>query len=320
LKLSIKLNAVLEKLMPVITPFSLIMGVAFSSFFIKLQPLVPWLFALLTFSGSLGSGFKDIKNAAKNPLPFILSLSILHVLMPVIALGTGKVLFSGNPDIVTGMVLEFSVPAAVVSLIWVSIYKGNTALSLSILLIDTLLSPFITPLTIKLLLGSNVTIDSGDMIKDLIFMIAIPALLAASLNHFTKGMVKQTLSPRLAPVSKLCLMVVIMSNSSKAAPLFKSMTPKLFGVALTMLVLAALGLALGIIIARVLKLKHEDTVSLAYSAGLRNISAGAVIAAKYFSEAVIFPVMICTVFQQILASATGYALSRIFKSEESENN
>jgi len=237
LKLSIKLNAVLEKLMPVITPFSLIMGVAFSSFFIKLQPLVPWLFALLTFSGSLGSGFKDIKNAAKNPLPFILSLSILHVLMPVIALGTGKVLFSGNPDIVTGMVLEFSVPAAVVSLIWVSIYKGNTALSLSILLIDTLLSPFITPLTIKLLLGSNVTIDSGDMIKDLIFMIAIPALLAASLNHFTKGMVKQTLSPRLAPVSKLCLMVVIMSNSSKAAPLFKSMTPKLFGVALTMLAL-----------------------------------------------------------------------------------
>jgi predicted Na+-dependent transporter len=132
-----------------------------------------------------------------------------------------------------------------------------------------------------------------------------------SLNQYTKGEIKNTLSPKLAPFSKISLMLVVIINSSKAAPLFKAVTLKLFAVAITMLILAASGFVFGITAAKILKQKQAETVSLAFGSGMRNISAGAVIAAQYFPAEVLFPVMICTVFQQILAALTGFILRKI---------
>ena len=79
---------------------------------------------------------------------------------------------------ITGMVLEFSVPAAVISLMWVSIYNGNSPLSLSLVVIDTILAPFLIPAVLKLLVGSSVKMDTVGMMKELVFMIALPAVLA----------------------------------------------------------------------------------------------------------------------------------------------
>ena len=49
-------------------------------------------------------------------------------------------------------------------------------------------------------------------------------------------------------------------------------------------------------------------MSVMYGAGMRNISAGAVIAAEYFPGEVLFPVMIGTLFQQVLAATLGTLL------------
>ena len=49
----------------------------------------------------------------------------------------------------------------------------------------------------------------------------------------------------------------------------------------------------------------QSTVSMIYGSGMRNISAGAVIAGAYFPAEVLFPVMIGTLFQQILAAFYG---------------
>ena len=114
----------------------------------------------------------------KRPLPLILMLFVLHVLVPVIACGIGHLLFPGNANYITGMVLEFSVPTAVISLMWVSIYNGNSPLSLSLVVIDTILAPFLIPAALKILVGSSVKMDTMGMMKELVFMIALPAVLA----------------------------------------------------------------------------------------------------------------------------------------------
>lgn len=48
-----------------------------------------------------------------------------------------------------------------------------------------------------------------------------------------------------------------------------------------------------------------------YGSGMRNISAGAVIAGAYFPAETLFPVMIGTLFQQILAAFYGSMMRRI---------
>ena len=71
------------------------------------------------------------------------------------------------------------------------------------------------------------------------------------------------------------------------------------------------GYAIGWIIAILTRQNKEATVSMIYGSGMRNISAGAVIAGAYFPAETLFPVMIGTLFQQILAAFYGSMMRRV---------
>ena len=306
-----KFNSFMEKWMPFVTPVCLMVGVLFPEFAKHGVPYVTYVFAFMTFIGALKSRFLDIANVFKRPLPLILMFLVLHVLIPVTACGVGHLLFPKNINYITGIVLEFSVPVAVISLMWVSIYNGNSPLSLSLVVIDTILAPFLIPAVLKLLVGSSVKMDTVGMMKELVFMIALPAVLAMCLNEVSHGKVMETWPKKLAPFSKMCLIFVVTSNSSKVSPYMKHLNGERLEVAAAILALAAGGYAIGWIIAILTRQNKEATVSMIYGSGMRNISAGAVIAGAYFPAETLFPVMIGTLFQQILAAFYGSMMRRI---------
>ena len=137
-----KFNQFIEKWMALVTPACLLFGVLFPDVAKHGMPYVSLVFAFMTFTGALKSDFHDMARVLKRPFPLLACLGVLHVLLPVLACGLGHLLFPGNDDLITGMVLEFSVPTAVVGLMWVTIYGGNSPLSLSLVIADTLLAPF----------------------------------------------------------------------------------------------------------------------------------------------------------------------------------
>ncbi len=309
-------NRFIEKWMALVTPLCLIVGVLFPDQLSHILFLVPYVFAFMTFCGSLSSQFRDVKHVFQHPLPLIATLLIIHFVMPLLACIAGSLLFPQNPYFITGMVMEFVVPSAVVSVMWVSIYHGSTPFTLSVILIDTLLAPFLVPLSLRLFIGSNVQVDSWGMMQELLLMVAIPAIAAMALNQFSGGKMKRALSPKLAPFSKIALMVVVCANSSKVSPFIRHMTPLLFAVAGTMLLIAVSGYCLGWVAALILKQKRDLIVSMTFSSGMRNISAGAVIAAAYFPAEVMFPVMIGTLFQQILAATFAQLMTKRYGTGE----
>ena len=126
----------------------------------------------------------------------------------------------------------------------------------------------------------------------------------------------ETWPGKLAPFSKLTLIFVVTSNSSKVAPYIRDMNMQRVKVALAILVLAASGYALGWFVAYIFRKDRSTAVSMMYGTGMRNISAGAVIAAAYFPGEVMFPVMIGTLFQQVLAALFGKLLAQ--KKEKQE--
>ena len=284
-----KFNSFMEKWMAFVTPACLLTGVLFPDIAKHGVPYVTYAFAFMTFIGALKSRFRDVADVFKRPL----------------------LLFPGNMNYITGMVLEFSVPAAVISLMWVSIYNGNSPLSLSLVVIDTILAPFLIPAVLKLLVGSSVKMDTVGMMKELVFMIALPAVLAMCLNEVSHGKVMETWPKKLAPFSKMCLIFVVTSNSSKVSPYMKHLNGERLEVAAAILVLAAGGYAIGWIIAILTRQNKAATVSMIYGSGMRNISAGAVIAGAYFPAETLFPVMIGTLFQQILAAFYGSMMRRV---------
>ena len=305
-----KANSFIEKWMAVVTPTCLLLGVLFPEIASHGVPYVPYVFAFMTFAGAIKSTFKDIGNVFRNPLTLLLIFLVLHVVLPCMAWGTGMLFFGDNADLITGIVLEFAVPSAVVSLMWVSIYRGQSSLSLALVVIDTVLAPFVIPLTLRVLVGAQVKMDVANMMKELVFMIALPAVAAMCLNQITHEKVKEQWPSKLAFWSKLCLIFCVTSNSSKVAPYIRHMNLQRTGVAVLILVLAAAGYAIGWILAVALRKEDETTVSMIYGSGMRNISAGAVIAGAYFPGEVMFPVMIGTLFQQVLAAGYGSLIRR----------
>ncbi len=306
-----RLNKFLEKLMPIITPTSVVIGVLLSAWLEPFTFLVPWVFAWMTFSGSLNSNFLDLKRVLIHPKPILLCFTILHLVMPLIAFASGNLFFLGDPYTLTGIVLAFVIPTGISSLVWVSIYQGNVPLTLSIILLNTILSPIIITSSLQLLVGTNVEIDQWGMMEGLFWMIVIPSLLGMLLNQLTKGKVKSSLSPKLAPFTKIGLGIVVAINSAAVAPILSDVSWKLVGIIGLVLTLAFCSYFIGWIVARhFFAWDYEDVVAITFNSGMRNISAGAVIAITFFPAPVTIPVILCMLIQQLLASFNGQMLKR----------
>ena len=295
-------NQFAGKRMPLLVIGCLCVGITFEEPIGRLTFLVPFLFAFMTFTGTLTSTFRQILHIAKDPLPLLASLLIIHVVIPLLAFGAGKLFFPASPYFIVGIVLEFVVPTAIASFMWSSLAGGNSALTLSIVLFDTFTAPFLVPLSLRLLIGAKISVDVAGMMRDLVWMIAVPALMTMLLNQFTDGKSGKKLSPILAPYGKIALLLIIMINSTRVAPFIRHMTPFLFAVTGTVFLVSVTGYVLGWLCSLLLRRQSDVTASMAFGCGMRNISSGAVIAAAYFPAEVMFPVMIGTLFQQILAS------------------
>lgn len=305
-----KLNRVLGKVMPLLTPTSVVLGVLLSQFLNGYESAVPWIFAFITFAGSLSANFQSLRHALAHPLPMILALFVLHIFMPLFAWGSGQLIFQGDPLTITGLTLAVVIPTGITSLIWAAMYKGNVGLTLSIILIDTVLSPLIVPLSLSVLAGAQVHMDIWGMMKGLIVMVVIPSFLGMLFNQMSSPERTAALSSTLSPFSKLCLMAVIAINSSAIAPYFKAIDLRFLGIAVTVFCIALTGYAAAWFIGKMMKRRQEEIVSLIFTGGMRNISAGAVLAVTFFPSQVAVPVVIGMLFQQILAALFGYMLNR----------
>lgn len=302
--------------MPVIVVACVAAGVLFPQELAPpLKPLVPSLFAFMTFQGSLSNTLSQLGEVLRRPAPLIAILCVTLVFMPAIAFLLASALFPHSANLVTGILVAYCVPIGIVSFMWVGMFSGNTALGLTAILVSTVISPFSIPLTLKLLMGATIHIDAASMMLDMLFMIALPALAGMVVNELSRGWARDKLSPAIAPLSKIFLIAIIASNSTAMSEYVLHMNAERLAVALFVLMFTMSGFFWGVGAARLLHADAASAVTMSFDCGLRNISSGAVIATQYFPGEVVFPVMCGTLFQQLLASVAGRALKRLTERE-----
>lgn len=301
--------------MPFIVPACVVCGVCLPQLIGPVRAFVPVMFAFMTFQGALNNTLHQLAETFRHPAPLIAILLVSLVFMPVVAHLLATLMFGGEPDLVTGVTLEYSVPIGVVSFMWVGMFSGNGSLALAAILISTVLSPFTIPFTLQVLLGATIHVDTVGMMVDMIFMIALPALAGMLLNDLTRGWGHERLSPVISPACRILLILVITANSTAMSEYVLHMTWQRAGVALFILLFAASGFVWGMLAARLMHQPFGNLVTMGFDCGLRNISSGAVIATQYFPGEVVFPVMCGTVFQQMLAALFGRVMQRLTEGE-----
>lgn len=311
-------NAFLNRIIPIIAPTSVVLGIIFSDYLQPYTYLVPWIFAFMTFSGSLKSDFKSFGRTLAHPMPIIVSMLVLHLIMPLWALLYGNLAFNGDIYTITGLVLATVIPTGITSFVWVAIYRGNINVALSVILIDTFLSPIIVPYSLALFVGQQIEMDLTAMMGGLIGMVVLPSLFGMLFHQLTSEQTAEKLSSWLGPFTKVGLALVVMINSSNIAPFIKDVNPKLLFILFSVLLIALSGYFISWMIGKFLKWEKEEIIALTFTGGMRNISSGAVIAVTYFTPAVALPVILGMLFQQVLASFYGHLLQRSFTRVEAE--
>ena len=193
-------------------------------------------------------------------------------------------------------------------------FSGELALGLARLLVSTLVSPVSIPYTLKALVGTTVEIDAASMMGDMAYMVAIPALVATIANEASHGLAKARLAPATTPVSRLLLPLIVATNATGISEPIRHLTPALFGITCLMLAFAVSSFLFGMFLARRLAKGDEARfVAISFACGVRNVTAGAVLASQYFGPAVMFPAIIATPFQQVLAAVFGRIMRRMLR-------
>lgn len=301
----------IAKRMPYLALVCLATGVLLPSVFSPFKGIVPALFAFMTFQGALSNTFHQVLEVFRRPVQLLAILAVTTIAMPVAASIAAHLLFSQNMQIVCGIIIEYCMPVAVVSIMWVGMFAGNGALGLAAVLVSTVISPFTIPITLQLLLGASVQIDVGGMMMQMVFMIALPALAGTALNDATRGWGHRKLSPAINPACRMLLLLIITTNSTSMSPYVLHMTWERVGAMLFILLFTSSGFFWGLIAARLCGEPYRNLITMSFCCGLRNISSGTVIAVQFFPGEAVFPVMCGTIFQQVLASAFGTAVEKI---------
>ena len=305
----LRLNHEMDRLIPVITPLSVALGLLFPEFFLPLLPHVVMLFAIMTFSGALKLTFFELGTAVRTPAPIILFFFSAHVIMPLAAFFFSS-RFITNPDTIAGFVLLFAGPTAVSGFIWTSIFKADKALGLSLILIDTILAPLVVPGTLSILVGAKIAMDMRGIAISLLIMVVVPTIIGVAINEISKGAVPKKICPAVDPFAKFCLMLVIAANSAAIAPIVKFNDPLLWKVGALCLFLTSSGFLLAKANGFAARCGKEKTAALIIAGGLRNNSAVMTIAVNFLPEAAVLPTLMSIILQQTIAAVMGKLIIR----------
>ncbi|MDR2069766.1 MAG: hypothetical protein LBP71_07845 [Spirochaetaceae bacterium] len=298
-------NQLLDRLMPLLIPCGVLAGMLFPRVFIILRPWVPWLFGIMTLSGAIKLRARDLGRAVTDPKPVLLFFLFTHGFMPGLVFLVSRLVLSGSQDIVSGYVLLFSIPTAVSGFIWVSMYGGDPALSLTIILLDTLCAPLVVPGTVTLLLGTSLTLDMAGITVSLFFMVVFPTIIGVLLNETSRGKIPRIISPCVSPAAKLCLTLVVSANTAAIAVQVRPQEPVFWLVGISCVIFTALGFIGAHLTGRIGRLSPAKQTTLFFASGLRNISASATLAIEFFPEAAALPAILGMLCQQILAALLG---------------
>ncbi len=309
-------HAILNKAFPFLVPIGVICGIILGERVSSYSFVVPWIFGIVTFIGSLKMSARSFKNTMTNPLPIFLVMFVLRILMPIWAMIVGNITFRNDTYTIIGLILFAVLPTGINSAVWAAMYKGNISLSLSIILIDTLLAPFVMPYSLSLLVGANIEMNATGMMMGLINMIVIPSLLGMAVNEFSKGEIPKVWGPKLAPISQIGLITVVIINGGVIAPYFETIDIKLILIMAVVFLLAVSGYVFSWFLSKLSKMKRGEAVSILYSGGMRNISTGIVIAVSYFPSQAAVPVVTGILFQQVVAAVVGGLLNKASTKEE----
>ena len=148
---------------------------------VKLITLVVPAIQIIMFGMGTTLSPDDFLRVAKRPWAVATGVFLQFLVMPLVGFLLAKG-FGFSGELAAGCVLVGSVAGGTASNVIAFLAKADVALSVTMTCCSTLLSPFVTPLAMKVLAGCFVEIDAASMMVEILKVVIVP-IAAGALVH-----------------------------------------------------------------------------------------------------------------------------------------
>ncbi|MGN0902624.1 MAG: bile acid:sodium symporter family protein [Succinivibrio sp.] len=290
-------------------------GAFYPALFVHFKACTPYLLGFVMFGMGLGLTFKDFLNVVTRPKTVLFGIAMQFVMMPLIALVL-TVCISIPPEFAVGILLVGCCPGGTASNVLTYLARGNVALSVSITICTTLLSPLVTPAVFYLLAHNTIEINFIAMMLDIIKMVIAPVLFGVLINTMLSAYARKVYA-FMPFISSVTIMVIVGIVCALSAEKIGSSSILLLA---TVCAHNFSGLALTYIISRLLRFSREDSRTLAIEIGTQNSGLGILLAINHLTAFAAVVGAIFSVVQNIIGSVfASYAKKRLSDSSESKD-
>jgi len=281
--------------------------------FVVLKPGMEWFFALTMFGIGVVLQVEDFKRIAQRPVIVLIGSAAQFTIMPLGAFLLAR-LFHLPPEIAVGLILTGSAPGAMASNVMSYIAKADTAYSVSLTTVSTLLCPVLTPGLTLLLAGSTLEVPFWNMLINVTLTVVVPLFIGFGVRYFIKEKIEKIL-PVFPAISVtfiifICSLVIALNKENLAA-----VTGIILAAAI---ILNSYGMLAGYGIGSIFRLNTRRRRTLAIEIGMQNAGLGTILALKHFGEQAAMPAAIFVFICIITASAMSAIWQKI-PSEPSAN-
>lgn len=259
-----------------------------------IAPHISLLLGIIMFGMGLTLTTDDFKRVVKAPKSVLFGVVAQYTIMPAIAFGLATV-FKLPPEIAVGVILVGCCPGGTASNVMTYLAKGNTALSITITAISTLLAPILTPSLTLLLASKWLPVSMSAMFMSIVQVILIPIALGFILRLLFAKQVDK--------VTSVLPLVSVIGIVAVAAAVVSVNTENILTTGLLIFTIVilhnVLGLLIGFTIAKVLKLTYEDQKAISIEVGMQNSGLGSTLAIAHFEPIAAVPSAIFSVWHNI---------------------
>lgn len=278
--------------------------------------LLPITLAIITLGMGLAIEGKDFTGIFKRPKSIITGLLAQMLILPLIAF---IIAYFTNIDPVykVGLIIIAACPGGATSNLVNFMLNGNVALSLSITIVNSLLTlitiPLIVRTALELYLGESsvIHLPYGSTILNIFLIVALPAAIGITIRYFFRGFAIRLEKPLryLLPVLLFVVYAGVLFIDKGAKSLHLRDYINLYPHAILLNALSMFG---GWYVARIIGLKKKNQFTIAIEVGLQNSTLAIFIAATLLSsqQMAVVPIIYGS-FSFFTTWGIGYLLKRL---------
>lgn len=279
---------------PILVLLAALIGYFFAPTVVGLAPHVNTLLIISMFGMGLTLTLPDFKLVLTRPLPILIGVVAQYAIMPLLGWAIAKLL-GLTPDLAAGLILVGCAPGGTASNVVSYLAKADTALSVTMTSVSTLLAPVLTPLLTLWLAGAYMPVDGPGMAMAIVQIVLIPVV---------GGLVLRLLLPKLTePLLPAMPWVSVVAISGVVAAVVAGSASKVLQAGPIVFAAVVLhngfGYLLGYFAGRLTGQSVRASRTIAIEVGMQNSGLAAGLAAKYFNPTAALPGAVFSIWHNL---------------------